>query len=350
MFIAVWPCIFLLHSRTTSFGKDTVEGYRLGQAALLICERFQAKPFLSRLFAGYYGSVHSWARPVAETIEPLRRAHRLGLETGDIEFAFINCCILVWQQHFRTALPRLNDEILEYTDAMEFFGQEMALIMIKPAWQFIQNMLGLFTEDPCTLTGSVMNEGEITVWKQWHVHVESWTAYYKIVLCFLFGKQDLGETFIDQCQSILNLPFSPEDMVDIWFFTTMTLIVQGRLSRRAKRQRLVRIKRGIKKVRYYATLSPFNYLSRLFLLEAEYHVLCGKTRSALPKYVSAIAHAKEEGFLLHTALAHERLGIFYNDMHNDAEARNQFEAALVHYDKYGATAKHAHLSAQMKFL
>jgi hypothetical protein len=37
----------------------------------------------------YYDGVHGWIRPVHESLKPLLYAHRVGLETGDSEFAMV---------------------------------------------------------------------------------------------------------------------------------------------------------------------------------------------------------------------------------------------------------------------
>lgn len=59
-------------------------------------ERFKAKPWLCRLSAGYYGCVHGWKKPIQEVLEPLKYAHGVGLECGDVEFAMINVNIYSW--------------------------------------------------------------------------------------------------------------------------------------------------------------------------------------------------------------------------------------------------------------
>jgi hypothetical protein len=36
------------------------------------------------------GCIYSWKRRIRESLEPLRHAHGVSLETGDIEFGFVN--------------------------------------------------------------------------------------------------------------------------------------------------------------------------------------------------------------------------------------------------------------------
>jgi hypothetical protein len=47
-------------------------------------EKFNEKAWLGRVSAGYYGSVHGWKRPLRESFEPIKYAHKIALETGDM--------------------------------------------------------------------------------------------------------------------------------------------------------------------------------------------------------------------------------------------------------------------------
>ena len=61
-------------------------------------EKFKGRTWLVRLSAGYYGCVHTWKRPVQESLVPLKQAHRAGLESGDIEFAMLSANMYTWSQ------------------------------------------------------------------------------------------------------------------------------------------------------------------------------------------------------------------------------------------------------------
>jgi predicted ATPase len=77
-------------------GEDINAGYRFGRLGIRLYEKFDTKAWLGRVSAAYYGCVHGWKKPIQEALEPLKYAHRVGLETGDIEFAMLNsniyCC------------------------------------------------------------------------------------------------------------------------------------------------------------------------------------------------------------------------------------------------------------------
>lgn len=45
-------------------------------------EKLKSKTWICRLYAGFFFGVSGWKRPAKESIEPLRLAHRIGLECG----------------------------------------------------------------------------------------------------------------------------------------------------------------------------------------------------------------------------------------------------------------------------
>ena len=71
------------------------EGYRYGRLAVEIYEMFQEKSFLCGLSLGFYGYIACWRDPFESTLAPLKEAHNIGLQTGDLEAAavspFIGC-------------------------------------------------------------------------------------------------------------------------------------------------------------------------------------------------------------------------------------------------------------------
>ena len=76
-----------------SCGSDIEFGYRCGQLALQLLEMFKCAEFLPRVYSAVYGFINSWKFDYSAALEPLRCAHHIGLETGDIEFAMVNATI-----------------------------------------------------------------------------------------------------------------------------------------------------------------------------------------------------------------------------------------------------------------
>ena len=69
-------------------------GYKYGQLALLLLEKFNCPEFLPRVHAAVYGFIYGWKHEFSVSIEPLRYAYQIGLETGDTEFAMVKAAIV----------------------------------------------------------------------------------------------------------------------------------------------------------------------------------------------------------------------------------------------------------------
>ena len=66
---------------------DFEGGYRYGQLSLSLLEKDNAREWIPRVYAYYYGTIQHWKRPLSLSLKPLYQSHQIALETGDIEFA-----------------------------------------------------------------------------------------------------------------------------------------------------------------------------------------------------------------------------------------------------------------------
>jgi len=53
-------------------------------------EEFKNQAWLCRVSVAFYGCVCTWKEPVTKTVGPLDHAYRVGLGTGDIEYAMVS--------------------------------------------------------------------------------------------------------------------------------------------------------------------------------------------------------------------------------------------------------------------
>jgi len=68
-----------------AFSGSIDEGYRYGQVALALLDKFHTKEWIPRVYLGVYGHIGSYKLPLQEMYTHLERAQQIGLETGDIE-------------------------------------------------------------------------------------------------------------------------------------------------------------------------------------------------------------------------------------------------------------------------
>jgi len=66
------------------------EGIRFGKIALELVEELNAQSYFARVGALVWGNIFVNVRPMEDSLEHFKSGHRLGLQTGDIEFAVTN--------------------------------------------------------------------------------------------------------------------------------------------------------------------------------------------------------------------------------------------------------------------
>ncbi len=69
------------------------EGLGFGKLALEMVDEWNAQSFQSRVGAFVWGSIFVHARPFTESLQQLKEGYRLGLQTGDLEFAMQNATL-----------------------------------------------------------------------------------------------------------------------------------------------------------------------------------------------------------------------------------------------------------------
>ena len=66
------------------------DGYRYGELALKICNIFKKEVWTCRTWAGFYGTIYCRKHVIRGALEPLQTAYRVGMRTGDVEYAFVS--------------------------------------------------------------------------------------------------------------------------------------------------------------------------------------------------------------------------------------------------------------------
>lgn len=94
------------------------EGYKLGQSAMVLQERFNNKAIECKLLRVYGAYVSSWFESHEQTLETLKRAYASGIENGDYAYA-IYCLNHIFTREFLLDVPL--DILLKKTDSFMSF-------------------------------------------------------------------------------------------------------------------------------------------------------------------------------------------------------------------------------------
>jgi predicted ATPase len=349
--------------------QDIELGYEYGRLGMRIIEQYDTRVWTGRVFAGFYSCVFGWKKPPCAAFEPLRYAHRVGLECGDIEFAFLNANILCWLQIEYTPLPVLEREMITYRTKMKIYNQFLLMQANQPTLQWVNSMQGRFSGSDITkLFGEfITDETEVEALRKTNPRAFLWIQLYRMTLAYLFGDYDQAPKYSRNCGTTMEHPFFGPDCS---FVLLLEALCHIQLARNQGLRRMPLALRRLKQLKKWSLHNPSLFLGKVALLEAELATLaiCSPILAmtkygsgvGVPKinprrycvhskYISAIALSREAGFLLQTALACERLGKFLLEDNFDPEsAVHYIREALKLYSEWGGIAKVQHLEREMQ--
>jgi predicted ATPase len=321
-------------------GNDSEEGYRFGDLAMKTFDKFDTKAWIGRIAAWFYGSVCTWRKPILMIFDPIKKAHRVALETGDIDFAMLNANIYCWESFDISTLPKVEKIIAGFSSRMDAYGQESVLTMIKPLWQAVHNLTGRAAGDPKVLTGQVMEQDYMIQYaRENNKTLLIWCHFYRMLLAYLFCDMELAAVHASVCRVAESNPFGSSDHVLLLFFDGLVTLSQGKLNR----QRQKTAQQCIKTFKVWSKQSPENFLGKLYFLEAELAAASDDYNRAHSKYTAAISLSREGGYILQHALANERAGKYLLRRGEKDLAHTYLKEAVAVYEKWGGKTKADHL-------
>jgi hypothetical protein len=319
---------------------DIKEGYRISQLAFSLYEIFDSKAWLARLSATYFHLVYGWVTPLAECQWPLEHACRVGLESGDTEFAGA-CAVVSFFNRFESS--RLQDIAVELdtmVEVMSLYRQQNGILVTASARQLINNLMESREGNPCILEGKFFDKAMSQV-----VSVRLWARLHEGQLKVIFCRYSEIELHPKEARQLFALSFGPCSR-SFAIFVCGLLDVVSACQRRRRRAPFART--CSRMLRRYATWGePLDFIGKHYFLEAELAALSRNASDALALYVTAISTAKTGNKFLQTALANERAARFLMRQDDRRRAEGFFREAVVWYKNGGVTAKVCHLEKEM---
>lgn len=329
-----------------------VEGNKYGKLALEFVREFKVKSMLPRVHLIHYAAIDHWHRPLNEAREPLRQAEKVARETGDIETAIMVSTMGAFCRFDSgEPLPVVSEQLLAGIDTMEELNQDTWSTMIRPMMQAIRCFQGK-SEDAVILTGEFCKQDELLQYlEEKNLKITSEGIYMLLMeLAYIFGSLEYAEEMGEACGDIDEIVMSTFDLCHFLVFRGLVALALARTTSRFRRKRLRVARKVLRRMKTYALVSPLNYLSKLYLLEAEYAALRNRSDEAIAAYLSSIALAGQQGNLYELAIANERLGRFYLELDDKQNARSYLNEALTVYKQWGGNGKVRHLEEEMPFL
>lgn len=134
------------------------EAPRFGKLALKMSERFPAPETETMTYFLIAAFVQPLTKPVQDSIDPLIYGHRLGLQTGQIEFACFSAAVYSGVYlHSGLPLGAVREDLRLFEKIAVQYDQPNALVPIRIFRQVVLNLFGE-SENPLLLTGEAMDE------------------------------------------------------------------------------------------------------------------------------------------------------------------------------------------------
>lgn len=329
-----------------SFG-EIDEGFRYGEVGMALLEQFKANEYLPRVYAAFYGCLYPWKRPITGSLEPLHHAYRIGMQTGDIEFACL-CANLYCYNAVDGGVPLdvIDRTWSSFSDVMVSNKQQAVLSMVFPSVQAVHHYMGL-SDDPLAAKGDVLDYDEAL---QSAVENKRVTNIVGIKLCrmsvaYIFNAYDLAAEHCVDIRDVWLIPptFERVSVFTMYGLVSLQMVRQGTETRK----HLKLANQIIKTMKKFATHSPHNCLEKLFLLEAELASVSGKNDKAYEKYTCAIALAADSKILMMHAVANERAARHLLAIGKSAAAEPYFHKACASYEEWKGMAKVKQLQAEI---
>ncbi|MBI5249577.1 MAG: AAA family ATPase [Desulfomonile tiedjei] len=321
---------------------DIDAGYRFGQMALSLLERFSTSGLKVNTLEIVHFFVKPWKEHYGKQLKPLFEAYKSGLECGGFEEA-AHCAYMYCSGLFRVGrvLPELAKEMAYFCDSIRKIKHESALRLLVIFRQAVLNLMGQ-SKDPCSLVGEAFDELKMLPLHQSASDRSAIcvTHLNKLALCYIFEKYSAAlESAAKAAEHLDGVPGTPAVPIFYFYDSLARLAICGSQPGRARDALLSQVRRNQKKMKKWAHHGPMNHLHKFILVEAECYRVLRKHDRAEECYKQAIQLARENEYINEEALANELAAKFYLARGDVDLGRSYLLDARYCYERWGALAK-----------
>ncbi len=328
---------------------DMDSGYRYGQMAQALLERFHTNLYNSQISLIFNGFIRHWSEQVRESLIGLLEGIQSGLETGDVNNACY-CASFYSNYIFLSGEPLDNVETKQsqYIQMLVNYKSQFMICQAEVGAQVVLNLQGK-TANPCLLIGYQFNEKTILpALKKSQNNLAIFLVYFfKSWLSYLFKNYaESAENAIkasNYSESAMAMMYIP---IHNFYYSLALLALYPAASKSEQKKQLKKVASLQKKMKHWAVNCPGNYQHKYELVEAEKARVLGQDEKAAVYYDRAAKGASDHEYIHEAALANELAAEFYLACDRQKVAEIYLIDAYYGYIHWGATAKVKHLESQ----
>jgi predicted ATPase len=327
---------------------DVEMGYRFGRLGLAVLDRNGPSEFLPRVHGTFYGNIFVYKRPLAEALQPIAKAYRIGVHTGDLQGAFLCANIFCIQSlEAGVRLSEVEPELDSIQQRLKATSQQSMSRSFLPLSRIVNDFIGRPTDvaDWDELRLAAEESG---------VHLDTISVIYcQLALAWVHDDFNHVETMM---YCIRHFSTVPPGASRVGLLGLIGAYAMGLARKERRKNPNVTIARKmIKQLRFYASFEPSNAQPRLHLVQAELASYQGNSARAQQKYMTAVALSAATHCLLICAKANECFARHLHRTSDDDAERNQdslhyFSEACRLYKDWGGMVKYRSLSSEIEAL
>jgi histidine kinase len=333
----------------SAFLGNIERGIEYCRLAIDLINRLKAEKFRASTVMSYYVFFMHWKTHLPDTVPELEEAFRIGLQTGDYEYASYLAHNIIYHSFYGgISLTLLLEKAQLLDKQIHPFQQELTIKRLRIFLQSISNLTGV-TENPWELSGKFFEETTVDLSGDSKNDIFFQNLYLqKTVLAIVFNKHDKAREFAAKAaqyhESVKGSALYPL----FYFYQSLAITADITKEDTAERnQQMAALQKNISRLRKYENYCSRNYLQKRLLVEAEWMRVKGRKEEARSLYDQAIRCASEN-MLIDEALCWEKAGNFYMDMNEDKIAGFYLNNAAEAYHRWGAEGKVRQMNNQFQ--
>ncbi len=314
-----------------------------GELGLKLMDKLGVRKQLAKTILVTNCVIRHWKEPLRDTVPALLEGYRVGLETGDLNFAAFN--LLMSNVHGYYVGPELSEfeaELGKQIQTIANLNQKYILTLAQLKRQCVLNLLGR-CDDPRVLTGEAIRAEELLeTWRSTHNDIAIATfCVERMNVRFVYGDwagvlEDaaLFRRHKDSMQGVINNRFVN------FYDSVSTIMVYPEASPARQAAHRVHLRVNQAKVRYWMHHAPDNCRQQFLLVEGLRAWRIGKDPMRAKELLGrAIEFCKRPDDILFEATARELLARIHLSLGELGPAREQMISTYNAYASWGAMGK-----------
>ncbi len=316
------------------------EAYRFGMLAMELNEKYDNADLKPRILFIFGFLISHWRKHYMRTIQLMERSYRVGIETGDINYAVFSAInIIQFRIKFGHNLDQVFEEMAGYQGFVMASKNEEFIYELIMSDRYILSQKSR-TRSLSDYSGDGFSEKEfVEKIRKFRVTTHSYNVY-KLMSHFYAKEYEaavaLGSAAAGDIRGIL---YSQANNVFFFYYYSLALVAAGSAGpKREARRRMRQAAKNLRLLKVWSKNSPENYRSMYLLIKAEITAARGSHSRASDLFDEAIREARTNGSSLCEATGNERAAMYHLSRGNDFIARAYLVEAHYCYTKYGASA------------